>query len=134
MHYLLQINRNSEFINPANLIFYFEDPQLSNDGVDKSSESKRQIAIALKQDKTTKTRPTVKAKGHGDLAEKILRLAFDNDIKVRTDPELAEILSVVEIDCEIPLEAIAAVAEILRHVYETNKTSFRFLFFKNLFS
>ena len=60
------------------------------------------------------------AKGHGEIAENILRLAFDNDIKVRTDEDLAEILSVVDVDCGIPLEAFAAVAEILSYVYDAN--------------
>ena len=60
------------------------------------------------------------AKGYGELAEKILRLAFDNDVKVCSDPDLAQILSVVEVDCEIPVEALAAVAEILTYVYRLN--------------
>ncbi|MBM86330.1 MAG: hypothetical protein CMM47_09950 [Rhodospirillaceae bacterium] len=83
---------------------------------------KRQLAIALDHDRTSDlTPPRVIAKGYGALAEKILRLAFDNDVKVRTDPELAQILSVVEVDCEIPLEAFAAVAEILSYVYAENR-------------
>ena len=81
---------------------------------------KRQVAIALNHDDSGAA-PTVIAKGYGELAEKILRLAFDNDVKVRSDPELAQILSVVELDCEIPLEAFAAVAEILSYVYAANR-------------
>ena len=84
----------------------------------------RQAAFALKDSKTNTAVPKVVAKGYGEMAEKILRLAFDNDVKVRTDPDLAEVLSVIEVDCDIPIEAFAAVAEILSFVYaENRKTS-----------
>ena len=78
------------------------------------------MAIALSHDIGSNQAPTVVAKGYGDIAEKILRLAFENDVKVRTDPDLAQILEVVEVDCEIPLQAFAAVAEILTYVYRMN--------------
>jgi flagellar biosynthesis protein len=80
----------------------------------------RAVAIALSHEVTSGATPTVVAKGYGELAEKILRLAFENDVKVRSDPDLAQILSVVEVDCEIPVEAFAAVAEILTYVYRLN--------------
>jgi flagellar biosynthesis protein len=82
--------------------------------------AKRTKAFAIKDNKNDTTRPKIVAKGHGKVAEKILRLAFDNDIRVRTDEDLVEILSVVEEDCEIPLEALAVVAEILSYVYNAN--------------
>ena len=82
--------------------------------------AKRPVAFAIKDQKKSNLAPIILAKGHGRVAEKILRLAFDNDIKVRTDEDLAEILSVVEVDCEIPLEASAAGAEILTYVYKAN--------------
>lgn len=80
----------------------------------------RAVAIALSHEVTSGATPTVVAKGYGELAEKILRLAFENDVRVRSDPDLAQILSVVEVDCEIPVEAFAAVAEILTYVYRLN--------------
>lgn len=86
----------------------------------RSTGPERQIAIALSHDIDSGTAPTVVAKGYGDLAERILDLAFHNDVKVRTDPDLAQILEVVEVDCEIPMEAFAAVAEILTYVYRAN--------------
>lgn len=84
--------------------------------------SDRRVAIALSHDIGSDQAPTVVAKGYGDVAEQILRLAFDNDVKVRTDPDLAQILEVVEVDCEIPVQAFAAVAEILTYVYRMNGT------------
>ena len=59
------------------------------------------------------------ASGHGAVAEQILQIAFDRGIKVRSDADLAEILATVEVESEIPLEALAAVAEILSYVYRT---------------
>lgn len=82
--------------------------------------AKRTKAFAIKDNKNYNSRPKIVAKGHGETAEKILRLAFDNDIRVRTDEDLVEVLSIVEDDCEIPLEAFAAVADILSYVYDAN--------------
>jgi flagellar biosynthesis protein len=82
---------------------------------------KRQVAIAIGHESSGDGAPRIIAKGHGEIAEKILRLAFKNDVKVRSDPELAQVLSAIEIDCEIPLEAFAAVAEILSYVYTANR-------------
>ncbi|MEQ8332947.1 EscU/YscU/HrcU family type III secretion system export apparatus switch protein [Nisaea sp.] len=81
----------------------------------------RQVAIALDHDPGGEEAPRVIAKGYGELAEKILRLAFENDVKVRKDSDLVQILSAVEVDCEIPVEAFAAVAEILTYVYSANE-------------
>jgi len=64
--------------------------------------------------------PRVVARGEGALAERILRVAFDHGVKVRTDADLAETLRAVELDREIPFAAFAAVAEILNHVYQAN--------------
>jgi flagellar biosynthesis protein len=59
----------------------------------------------------------VVASGRGALAEQILQIAFDRGVKVRHDADLAEILATIEVESEIPLEALAAVAEILSYVY-----------------
>lgn len=64
--------------------------------------------------------PTVVASGRGAVAEQILALAFANGVRVREDANLAEILAAVDVDTEIPLEAFAAVAEILAYVYRAN--------------
>ncbi|GLQ07336.1 EscU/YscU/HrcU family type III secretion system export apparatus switch protein [Sneathiella chinensis] len=75
------------------------------------------IAIALSQQGDRANTPTITATGRGEVAEQILRLAFDNDVKVREDSDLAEILSQVDVDTPIPLEAFAAVSEILSYLY-----------------
>ncbi len=65
-------------------------------------------------------RPRVTASGRGAVAEQILQIAFDRGIKVRQDADLAEILAAVEVESEIPLAALAGVAEILRYLYQTD--------------
>ncbi|MAN79274.1 MAG: hypothetical protein CMM77_11580 [Rhodospirillaceae bacterium] len=64
--------------------------------------------------------PTVVAGGRGHLAEQILQIAFANGIKVREDSDLAELLATIDMEEEIPVEAFAAVAEILIYLYRAN--------------
>lgn len=78
------------------------------------------IAVALKYEPGDDGAPKVIAGGRGHIAEQILQIAFDRGIKVRKDADLAQILSVIDVDSEIPLEAFAAVAEILVYVYRAN--------------
>lgn len=80
----------------------------------------RVVAVALQYDPNQADAPRVVASGKGNLAEQILNLAFANGVKVRTDPDLAQILAAVEVDTVIPIEAFAAVAEILAYVYRAN--------------
>lgn len=89
-----------------------------------------QTAIALKADGWEKTRgeaPIITAIGKGKNAEQILRLAFDNNIKVRQDSDLAAILSAMDVDCPVPLEALETVSQILAYLYgvdyDADKTS-----------
>ena len=77
-------------------------------------------AVALHHEGRDDSAPKVVASGKGAVAEQILKIAFANDIKVREDADLAELLSHVDIDSEIPLAALAAVAEILAYVYRAN--------------
>ncbi|MCG8511466.1 MAG: EscU/YscU/HrcU family type III secretion system export apparatus switch protein [Rhodospirillales bacterium] len=86
----------------------------------KDGKEKVQKAVALSHEPLRRERPKVVAAGRGAVAEQILRIAFANDIKVREDADLVEVLSSVDIESEIPLEALAAVAEILAYVYRAN--------------
>lgn len=81
---------------------------------------RRQVAVALHYDPDNPSLPTVTASGRGALAEQILELAFAHGVKVRTDPDLAEVLAAVDVDTVIPVEAFVAVAEILAYVYRAN--------------
>jgi flagellar biosynthesis protein len=66
--------------------------------------------------------PKVVATGRGAVAEQILAIAFEKGVPVREDSDLAQILAAVELDAEIPIDALAAVAEILSYVYRANRT------------
>jgi len=81
---------------------------------------RRQVAVALSHERGGQALPRVVASGRGAVADQILELAFANGVKVREDGDLAEILAAVDVDTEIPIQAIAAVAEILAHVYRAN--------------
>jgi len=85
-----------------------------------SQAEKIQKAVALSDKSDSGTRPRVVASGHGGFAEQILQVAWANDIKVREDADLVEILSAIDVESEIPIEAFAAVAEILSYVYRAN--------------
>ena len=76
----------------------------------------RAVALEYRPDRGD-PRPRIAATGSGAVAEQILQLAFANGIKVREDADLVEILALFEQDSLIPLEALAAVAEILAYVY-----------------
>ncbi len=81
---------------------------------------KTPLAVALKYDAAADPAPRIAASGKGTMAEQILALAFAHGVKVREDAELVEILSKLEVDSLIPLEAYTAVAEILSYVYRAN--------------
>lgn len=79
------------------------------------------VAVALAREHSTDHAPKVVAGGRGLVAEQILQIAFENGIKVREDANLAQLLTAIDINAEIPLEAFAAVAEILIYVYQANE-------------
>ncbi len=104
-------------------------PRKRNRGNDRLSDSeknsdsdtkKEAMAVALARESADGRPPKVVAGGRGRIAEQILEIAFANDIKVREDADLAQLLSSIDIDTEIPVEAFAAVAEILTYVYQAN--------------
>ena len=88
-----------------------------------SEEARRAAAVALKRyGIDEKSLPKITAAGYGKLAEEIVALAFANGVKVREDADLAAMLAAIEIDSDIPSEALVAVAEILAYVYKANGT------------
>ena len=77
-------------------------------------------AVAVGYDHTKQAAPKVLAKGQGPIAQKIVQIAIDEGIEIRQDADLVQILKAVDIDEEIPVEAFAAVAEIISYVYQVN--------------
>lgn len=94
---------------------------LSDSEKDHESETKKPaVAVALGHDRDDRRPPKVVAGGRGRIAEQIMEIAFAHGVKVREDADLANLLSSIDIDSEIPVEAFAAVAEILTYVYQAN--------------
>ncbi len=71
----------------------------------------RRLAVALEYDRLGA--PRVTAKGRGALAEKIIETAREHDVPIEDDSLLAEALSRVPLDDEIPLELYRAVATVI---------------------
>ncbi|PCI73517.1 MAG: flagellar biosynthesis protein FlhB [Gammaproteobacteria bacterium] len=72
-------------------------------------------AAALKYD--GKNTPKIVAKGDGELAQKIVSLAKENDVHIHYDPLLIDVLSRLELDEEIPETLFLAVAKIIAFAY-----------------
>lgn len=79
-------------------------------------------AIALRYDRGKDSAPKVVGKGQGLFAEKILDLAAEHGIPVHPDADLVEVLSLLNLNEEIPAETYVIVAEILAFVYRTNQS------------
>ena len=79
-------------------------------------------AVALKYDHSKSQAPLVTAKGQGNVAQKIIKLAEANDIPIKKDEDLIELLSNVELDHEVPQEMYKAVAEVFSFIYSITKT------------
>ncbi len=78
-----------------------------------------ELAIAIRYDIETMQAPLVVAKGAGAAALHIRRIAVENGIPVLEQKELArEIYKLVEVGRPVPPEQYAAMAEVLRYVYE----------------
>ncbi len=80
---------------------------------------KKLKAVALRYDAAKEDAPRVVANAQGHMAEQVIRIAMDNGITIRQDSDLVEILGKLDIDTLIPVEAFAAVAEILSYIYRT---------------
>ena len=78
-------------------------------------------AVAVKKSNASKG-ATITAKGRGHLAERILDVAFAKGVKVKSDKDLSNLLEQLDIDSPIPLEALAAVSQILDYVYKANQS------------
>lgn len=82
--------------------------------------SERQVAVALRYEEKRDQAPRVIAKGHGTVADSILRLAREHRIPVRADVDLARVLVQLDLNALIPEHLYPAVAEVLAYVYRMN--------------
>lgn len=78
------------------------------------------LAVALRYDLDPAKVPKVVASGRGAIADNIMAAARAAGVEVRSDADLAALLSTLDIGDDIPAEAFVAVAEVLRYVYQVN--------------
>ena len=86
----------------------------------RKKNKKLKSAVALKYHTETDAVPKVTAKGEGLVAERIIELARENEVPIKEDPDLVQILSQVDINKEIPPSVYKIVAELLAFVYKLN--------------
>jgi flagellar biosynthesis protein len=80
---------------------------------------KRPKAVALRYAEDDQA-PRIVATGVGEIARRILQLARENNIPIKQNDDLVDILERLDIGYEIPPETYRAVAEILAFLYRTD--------------
>ncbi len=85
-----------------------------------NSTDLKRSAVSLKYDSRKNKAPLVTAKGKGLMADKIIALAQENNIPIKEDPDLVQLLSQVDLNREIPAALYKVVAELLSFVYKLN--------------
>ncbi|RXK02583.1 type III secretion system protein [Arcobacter sp. CECT 8989] len=75
-------------------------------------------AVALEYDIEVDNAPKIVAKGKGEIANNIIKIAQDNDIPIKKDEDLIELLSAIDIEKEIPPSMYKAVSEIFAFIYD----------------
>lgn len=78
-------------------------------------------AAALRYDTQKENAPRVVAKGEGKTAENIIKIAELNNLPIKKDEDLIELLSKVELDKEVPEALYRAVAEVFSFVYKISR-------------
>lgn len=78
-----------------------------------------ELAVAIQYDPEAMAAPVVVAKGAGVIAQRIRRLALENNIPVVERKPLAQLLyKEVDVNHPVPDNSYAAVAEVLAYVYQ----------------
>jgi len=78
------------------------------------------LAVAIHYDQSKMSAPKLVAKGKGYVAEKIKKIATENNVPIVENRALAQILyKIVDVDEVIPTNLYKAVAEVLAFVYNT---------------
>lgn len=79
-----------------------------------SEAPKATLAVALRYQKPRA--PVVVAKGRGEVGQAIIDTAREHGVPLEHNPALAEALSMVELDDQIPRELYSAVATVIGFV------------------
>ena len=81
----------------------------------------KQKAIALRYDNQKEKAPRVIAKGEGKSAQTIIKIAQENNLPIKKDEDLVELLSKVELDKEVPEALYTAIVEVFSFIYKVSK-------------
>lgn len=84
-------------------------------------DASRKRAVALRYHEDQEVAPRVLAKGQGPVAERIITLAREHGIPMHEDRDLVRLLGILDLDAEVPPAMYRALAEVLAHVYRTNR-------------
>lgn len=85
------------------------------------ADNKRKIATALKYRKDKDAAPKVVAKGKGEVAKNIEKVAEEHDVPIYKDEKLSRQLYNLEIGDTIPEELYNVVAEVLVYIAKIDK-------------
>jgi flagellar biosynthesis protein len=77
------------------------------------------VAVALSYEDGSA--PVVAAKGTGNVAERIEEIARESGVPIEHNPMMAEALSQIELDQEIPTELYQAVAVLIGYIIRNGK-------------
>ena len=83
-----------------------------------SDAVKDRLAVALRYEKPDA--PRVVAKGRGEIGQAIIDTAREHGVPLKHNPALAEALSKIELDDQIPEALYRAVSEILAFILRTS--------------
>lgn len=85
----------------------------------KTATDEKKLAVALSYE--NEGAPVVTAKGAGTMAEQIEKLAREAGVPIEQNPMMAEALSQIEVDQEIPVELYQAVAVLIGFIMRTGQ-------------
>lgn len=88
----------------------------------KAQENKEMMAVALSYNEKIDSEPKVVAKGKGIVARNIIEKAKENNILIKEDTALVELLKELKINEGIPEGLYQVIAEIFAFVYKMDKS------------
>ncbi len=90
---------------------------IDKNSADDKTVVKQAIALQYNEEVQSDPIPKVTATGQNEMAEQIIELAREHGIPIHEDPDLAVLLSQLELYEDIPESLYRAVAEVLAFAY-----------------
>ncbi|HEX7066252.1 MAG TPA: EscU/YscU/HrcU family type III secretion system export apparatus switch protein [Bacillales bacterium] len=84
-------------------------------------KNKRKQAVALTYEQEKNDAPYISAKGEGEIAEKIIRLAKEHAIPIQEDQSLVSLLAQLNLNESIPPDLYQVVAEVFAFIYRLDQ-------------